>query len=146
MTVTGIYPYAGGRYDKYWKYENADPSTNYYAARVALEILDDIQNTISKRGKQIYGTRPEAIIVQDLRHAVIRELLKILSEHDKLIEKYEQENSGDISNYFDDYDFERELLEGVQEERDKDTEGKTVPNTNKFSDGDDDMNMEFDSE
>lgn len=103
LTVTGtergIYPFSGSRYDKYWKYENPDPSTNFYASRVALEVLDEIQNTISKRGKQIYGVRPEAIIVQDLRHGVIRELVKILTEHVKLIEKYEKENSGDIRNY-----------------------------------------------
>ena len=95
-----IYPYAGSGYDKYWKYENKDPSKNHYATAVALEILDEIQGKIRKRGKQIYGVRSEAIIVQDLVHGVIRELAKMLAEHVKLIEKYEQENSGDIQNYF----------------------------------------------
>jgi hypothetical protein len=115
-----IYPYAGSRYDKYWKYENRDPSTNHYATRVALEILDEIQGKIRKRGKQIYGVRPEAIIVQDLVHGVIRELAKMLAEHVKLIEKYEQENSGDIQNYFSsDSEEQEESEEEGKEEYDE---------------------------
>jgi hypothetical protein len=118
-----IYPYAGSRYDKYWKYENPDPSTNHYATRVALEILDEIQGKIRKRGKQIYGVRAEAIIVQDLVHGVIRELAKMLVEHVKLIEKYEQKNSGDIQNYFgsEEEDQEGEDKE-VEEQEEKEEE------------------------
>lgn len=142
----GIYPYSGSRYDRYWKYENPDPSTNYYAIKVSLEILNEIQNIISKRGKQIYGVRPESILVQDLRHAVIRELLKILAEHDKLIEKYEQENSGNIENYFD--------SEGVEHVPGEETEDQDEPEEVegdkdskwKKDTGDDDMDTEFDAE
>ena len=94
----GVYPYAGSRYDKYWKYENKDPSTNHYATALALEILSEMQDKISKRGKSIYGVRDEAIIVQDLRHEVIRLLANMLNEHVTEIGKYEQENSGDIQN------------------------------------------------
>ena len=101
-----IYPYAPGSgpnqsVDKYWKYENKDPSTDHYATIVANEIFSEIQDKISKRGKSIYGVRPEAIIVQDLRHEVIRKLARRLTEHVKKIEQYELENSGDITNYFD---------------------------------------------
>ena len=110
-----IYPYAGGRYDKYWKYENNDPSTNHYATVVALEILSEIQDKISKRGKSIYGVRPEAIIVQDLRHEVIRQLANMLSKHAKEIEKYERDNSGDISNYFGSDSEEQKQPEGEEE-------------------------------
>jgi hypothetical protein len=108
----GIYPYAGSRYDKYWKYENKDPSTNHYAAAVALEILSELQDKISKRGKSIYGVRDEAIIVQDLRHEVIRLLAKMLNEHVIEIGKYEQENSGDIQNYFGSVSEEQEESDG----------------------------------
>jgi hypothetical protein len=111
----GIYPYAGSKYDKYWKYENPDPSTNHYATRVALEILDEIKDKINKRGKQIYGVRPEAIIVQDLHHETIRQLGKMLAEHVKLIEKYEEENSGDIQNYFGSDSEEQEESEEERE-------------------------------
>jgi hypothetical protein len=117
----GIYPYAGSRYDKYWKYENNDPSTNHYAKAVALEILSEIQDKISKRGKSIYGVRPEAIIVQDLRHEVIRQLANMLSEHVKEIEKYEEENSGDIRNYFGSEE-EEEHKEADEENEEEDGE------------------------
>jgi hypothetical protein len=149
MMAPKIYPYGGSRYDKYWKYENPDPSTNQYAVRVALEIIELIQDKISKRGKQIYGVRPEAIIVQDLRHAVIRELLKILAEHDKLIEKYERENSGNIDNYFDSEGVEHVLGEDQEQEdleEKGEGEGSVTSGTGKFSEGDDDMDKEYDLE
>jgi hypothetical protein len=114
-----IYPYTGSGYDKYWKYENKDPSNNHYATAVALEILSEIQDKISKRGKCIYGVRPEAIIVQDLRHETIRQLAQMLNEHVKEIEKYERENSGDISNYFG----SEEEEEKQKQEEDKEAEG-----------------------
>jgi hypothetical protein len=115
----GVYPYSGSRYDKYWKYENADPSTDPYATRVALEILAEIQDKIRKRGKQIYNVRPEAIIVQDLVHAVIRLLATMFAEHVKLIEKYEKENSGEITNYFgSDSDSDSEADSGEGEDTD----------------------------
>ena len=116
----GIYPYAGSRYGKYWKYENKDPSTNHYATAVALEILSEIQDRISKRGKSIYSVRAEAIIVQDLRHEVIRQLAKMLNEHVIEIGKYEQENSGDIQNYFgSDSEQQEESEEDGEEEYDE---------------------------
>lgn len=39
-------------------------------------------------------------MVQDLYHEAIRQLAQMLNEDVKEIEKYEQENSGDITNYF----------------------------------------------
>jgi hypothetical protein len=87
--------------DRYWKYKNDDPSTAYYATIVSNEIFSEIQDRINKRGKDIYHVRPEAIIVQDLGHEVIRQLAQMLNEHVKDIEQYERENSGDIRNYFD---------------------------------------------
>lgn len=116
------YPYAPGCgtnpsecVDKYWKYKNNDPSTAYYGTIVASEIFSEIKNKINKRGKDIYHVRPEAIIVQDLRHEVIRQLAQMLTEHVKEIEKYEQENSGDIQNYFD---------SEKEEQKDKEAEAK----------------------
>jgi hypothetical protein len=100
------YPYAHGCgpdpnkiIDKYWKYENADPSIAYYARIVANEIFSKIQDMINKRSKDIYHVRPEAIIAQDLRHEVIRQLSHKLNEQVKEIKQYEQENSGDIRNF-----------------------------------------------
>lgn len=111
----GVYPYAGSRYDKYWKYENKDPSTNHYATALALEILSEMQEKISKRGKSIYGVRDEAIIVQDLRHEVIKQLANMLIEHVKEIEKYERDNSGSISHYFCSDSEEQVQPEGKEE-------------------------------
>jgi len=103
-----IYPYSLGcgpkgteHVDKYWKYKNNDPSTAYYAAIVAGEIFSEIKDKINKRGKDIYNVRPGAIIVQDLHHETIRQLARMLTVRVKEIEQYEQENSGDITNYFD---------------------------------------------
>ena len=102
----GIYPYSGSGYDKYWKYENPDPSTDPYALRVALEVVDEALLKIRKRGTQIYDVRPAVYYNQDLVHAVIRLLPGIFTEHIKQIEKYEKENSGDIRNYTDTEDGE----------------------------------------
>ena len=103
-----IYPYSPGcgpkgteHVDKYWKYKNNDPSTAYYAAIVAGEIFSEIKDKINKRGKDIYNVRPGAIIVQDLHHETIRQLARMLTVRVKEIGQYEQENSGDITNYFD---------------------------------------------
>ena len=141
-----IYPYSGGRYDKFWKYENDDPSSDAYAIKVVVEILYIIQDYISKRGKQIYNVRSEAIIVQTLRHATIRELLKILTEQVEIIEKYEKENSGYISNYFDSEGVEHVPEEEEEGDNDNDIQGNGESEiSGKFPErGDDDM--EYDPE
>ena len=90
------YPYAHGcspdpkgRWDKYWKYNNVDPSTARYGTIVSDEIFFETHEIINKRGKDIYGVRYEGIIVQDLHHEVIRQLVQKLTEHVKEIEEYE---------------------------------------------------------
>ena len=142
-----LYPYSGARYDKFWKYENPDPSTNHYAVKVVQELIPVIQDTISKRGKQIYGVRSEAIIVQALCHEVWRELKGVSREQVELIKKYEEENSGNILNYFDSEGVEHS---GLEEDDEQETEENGVlsstTSAKKFSDEDDDMDMEFDSE
>ena len=103
--MTSIYPYSscyGADYNiKYWKYQNADPSTAHYAKFIVDKIFDGIRETVDKRGWDIYHVRSDAIIVQDLYHAVIRMLAHELAQHVKEIDQYEQENSGDIRNYGD---------------------------------------------
>lgn len=115
------YPYAHGcspdpkgRWDKYWKYNNVDPSTARYGTIVSDEIFFETHEIINKRGKDIYGVRYEGIIVQDLHHEVIRQLVQKLTEHVKEIEEYELENSGDITNYFDPEKEEKEQNEQNQ--------------------------------
>jgi hypothetical protein len=118
------YPYQGSGYDGYWKYQNPDPSTDIYSQRVAqeaIQALDEIIVRIRKRAAKIYDVRQEAIIVQDLVHAVLRLLPNIIIEHTKQIEKYEKENSGDISNFFGSISEEQDQDE---EEEDEDTEAK----------------------
>jgi hypothetical protein len=109
------YPYAHGcspdpkgRWDKYWKYENDDPSIAYYGTIVASELLAEIEDRISKRSKDIYHVRPEAIIAQDFRHEVFRKLQQMVNESVEEIEQYERENSGDIRNHFDSEEEEEE--------------------------------------
>jgi hypothetical protein len=118
----GVYPYAN-EIDKYWKYENADPSTAHYGTNVAKEIFSEIQDKIKKRGRSIYHVRAEAIIVQDLYHEVIRQLADMLTEHIKDIEQYEKENSGDITNYFDPEKEEKEQNDENEENEQKEGSG-----------------------
>ena len=109
------YPYAHGcgpdskrRLDKYWKYENVDSSTAHYAKVIVNKIFDGMRETIDKEGRNIYHVRPEAIIVQDLHHAVVRTLAHKLAQYVKEIEQFEQENSGDIRNYSTDKEDQQE--------------------------------------
>jgi hypothetical protein len=99
------YPYAYGcgpskwRVEKYWKYKNPDPSTQKHAPIIAAELLAIIEEKISEDIKRIYHIRPESILGTDLRHAVIRELTYLLNKEVLKIDRFEQENSGDIRNY-----------------------------------------------
>ncbi len=96
------YPYSHGcgpnpkkNVDKYWKYQNDDPSTEYYSNIIIREIFQRINDDIDEEGKRIYNLRPKAILVQDLRHAVIRKLAKGLALRVREIEQYERFNSFD---------------------------------------------------
>lgn len=93
--------------NKYWKYKNADPSTAKYASIVTSEILKIIEEKIASDVKRFYHIRPDSILGIDLRHAVIRELVYLLSKELLRIDKFEKENSGDIRN-FDSQEEEKE--------------------------------------
>ena len=86
--------------DKYWKYQNPDPSTEHYSTTITNEILQKIDDSIDQSGKRIYNLRSKAILVQDLRHAIIRKLANRLALRVREIEQYERANSGDI-RFFD---------------------------------------------
>src|SRR4030095_4072222 len=89
--------------DKYWKYKNPDPSTEHYSTIIANEILEKINDDIDSNGRRIYDLRPKAILVQDLRHAVLRKLLSRLLQRVREIDHYEQANSGDMSDFVKEY-------------------------------------------
>ena len=121
------YPYAFGcgpdpkkPIDKYWNYKNKDPSTAYYGTIVVNEIFSGMHERISKRGYDIYEVRPDAIIVQDLRYEAVRQLIQILNRYIRVIERHEQENSGDISNYLDSEKEEKEQNEGNEQKEGSD--------------------------
>lgn len=101
-----IYPYAHGcgpdpnnTIDKYWRYDNADPSTAAHTLGIVDDLLPMIKKEIAKRAKEIYHIREEAILALDLKHSVIRELAHRLNKEVIKIDRFEQENSGDIRYY-----------------------------------------------
>jgi hypothetical protein len=100
------YPYAHGcgpdpdrRVDKYWKYKNPDPSTSIYTPIIVEKILRMTEEVISSEAKRIYHIRSEAILARDLRHSVMRELAYRSHKEVLKIDRFEQENSGDIRNF-----------------------------------------------
>jgi hypothetical protein len=84
---------------KYYKYQNADPSTARYAPIIADEILKIIEENISKNVRRIYHIRPESVLGIDLKHAVIRELSDRLACAVAEIDKFEKLSSNDLRNY-----------------------------------------------
>ena len=87
------------KYPKYHKYNNSDPSTTTNADRIMTQILEIIEETITRNTQRIYHTKPDSIIGIDLRHAVIRELSQQLANEIIRINKFEKENSNDLRNY-----------------------------------------------
>jgi hypothetical protein len=84
---------------KYYKYENADPSTSKYAPIIADELLEIIKENISKSARRIYHIRDDSILAIDLKNAVIYELFDKLAYVVAEIEKFEREDASDLRNY-----------------------------------------------
>jgi hypothetical protein len=87
------------RVDKYWKYKNPDPSTSIYTPIIVEKILTMTEEVISNEAKRIYHIRSEAILARDLGHSVMRELAYRSYKEVLKIDRFEQENSGDIRNF-----------------------------------------------
>ena len=85
--------------DEYIKYENPDPSTAAHTPAIAHRIMIKIEELIVQETKQAYGIRDKSILARDLRHSVIRELAYRLNKEVLKIDRFEQENSGDMRNY-----------------------------------------------
>jgi hypothetical protein len=86
---------------KYYKYKNADPSTERHASRIQSEILDYTNKTIKENIRQIYNVRYSSVLGIDLKHAVIRKLLETLKQKLIEIDQFESQNSdpSNLSNY-----------------------------------------------
>jgi hypothetical protein len=93
--------------NRYYHYRNQDPSTQRHAETSTNEILDYLYDKIWKDISRFYETRSKSVVGQELRHAIIRELAFKLFQKVQQIDKFEQQNIGDLRTFTNSEDLKK---------------------------------------